>query len=215
MNNIDKDRLDIFLKSIKRPEDPVLADIRMEALSDDVPIIRDEMADFMRFLMRLIKPEKILEVGCAVGYSGIVMLKEAPQSAHLTTIENYEKRIPVAKENFVRAEVSDRVTLLEGDAGEFLGRLEGEFDFVFMDAAKGQYINWLPDVLRLLKHGGVLVTDNVLQEGEILESRYAVARRDRTIHGRMREYLKVLSNTEGLTTSIVSVGDGAALSIKE
>ena len=214
MNNIDKDRLDVFLKSIKRPEDAVLADIRLKAQEDDVPIIRDEMADFMRFLMRVIKPKRILEVGCAVGYSGIVMLKEA-QEAHLTTIENYEKRIPVAKENFVRAEVSDRVTLLEGDAGEFLGKLEGEFDFIFMDAAKGQYINWLPDVLRLLGHGGVLVTDNVLQEGEILESRYAVARRDRTIHARMREYLKALSDTQGLTTSVVSVGDGAALSIKE
>ncbi|MCR5742457.1 MAG: O-methyltransferase [Lachnospiraceae bacterium] len=214
MNNIDKDRLDVFLKSIKRAEDQVLSDIRLEALEDDVPIIRDEMADFMRFLMRVIKPKRILEVGCAVGYSGIVMLKEA-QEAHLTTIENYEKRIPVAKENFVRAEVSDRVTLLEGDAGEFLGRLEGEFDFIFMDAAKGQYINWLPDVLRLLGHGGVLVTDNVLQEGEILESRYAVARRDRTIHARMREYLRALSDTQGLTTSVVSVGDGAALSIKE
>lgn len=213
--NIDANRLEVYLRSMKKDEDVLLAQIREEAKAEQIPIIRDEMAELMSFLMRLLAPQRVLEVGTAVGYSAILMAQALPQTAHITTIENYEKRIPIARENIEKAGLAERVTLIEGDAGAVLARLSGAFDFIFMDAAKAQYITWLPDVLRLLAPGGVLVTDNVLQEGDLLESRFAVTRRNRTIHARMREYLYALKNTEGLTTAVLNVGDGAALSFKE
>ena len=131
-------------------------------------------------------PKAILEVGTAVGYSALLMAQAMPEGCRITTIEKYEKRIPKAKEHFRLAGMEDRITLLEGDAGQILSELSGSFDLVFMDAAKGQYIHWLPDVLRLLSKGGMLISDNVLQDDTILESRFAIERRDRTIHSRMR-----------------------------
>lgn len=142
------------------------------------------------------------------------MCEYAPENCRLVTIENYEKRIIAAKENFRRAGREEQITLMEGDALEVLGGLEGEFDFVFMDAAKAQYIRYLPEVLRLLEEGGVLVTDNVLQGGDVFESRFAVERRDRTIHARMREYLYELKHNDELVTSILPLGDGVAVSVK-
>ena len=136
------------------------------------------------------------------------------RGCRITTIENYEKRIPIARENFKRAGREEQIILIEGDAAEVLGRLEGEYDFIFMDAAKGQYIHYLPDVMRLLADGGCLVSDNVMQDGDVIESRFAVERRNRTIHARMREYLYELKHREDLVTSILPLGDGAAVSIK-
>jgi predicted O-methyltransferase YrrM len=130
-------------------------------------------------------------------------------------IENYEKRIPIARENFKKAGKEEQITLLEGDAAQILKTLEGSYDFIFMDAAKAQYINFFPDVLRLLKKGGILISDNVLQDGDIIESHFAVERRNRTIYKRMREYLYVLKNHEELETSIIPLGDGVTLSIKK
>jgi predicted O-methyltransferase YrrM len=178
-----------------------------------VPIIRRETAALLKTLIVMKQPMRILEVGTAVGYSALLMAQVMPENAHITTIEKFERRIPVAKENFMQAGVNEKITLLEGDAGEILAGLSGSFDFIFMDAAKGQYINWLPDVLRLLAPGGVLMSDNVLQDGTIVESRYAVERRDRTIHERMREYLYTLKHMEELETSILPIGDGVALSV--
>jgi predicted O-methyltransferase YrrM len=133
----------------------------------------------------------------------------------IVTIENYEKRIPIAKENFIRADKADQITLLEGDAAEILPTLEESFDLIFMDAAKGQYIHFMPQVLRLLNSGGVLVSDNVLQDGDILESHYVVERRQRTIHKRMREYLYELTHNEELVTAILPVGDGITVSTRK
>ena len=118
-------------------------------------------------------------------------------------------------QNFKKAEREEQITLLEGDAGEILKTLSGTYDFIFMDAAKGQYINWLPDILRLMEKGSVLVSDNVLQEGDIIESRYLVERRNRTIYKRMREYLYELTHNPILVTSVLPVGDGAAVSIRQ
>ena len=138
-----------------------------------------------------------------------------PAECTITTIEKYEPRIPVAKANFKRAGEESRITLLEGDAEEILKELEGPYDFIFMDAAKGQYIHWLPDILRLLSANGVLFSDNVLQDGDIIESRFAVTRRNRTIHKRMREYLYTLTHSEELTTAVLPVGDGITISTKK
>ena len=204
-----------FMNSLEREEYPYLEELEKFALETEVPIIRKEMQSFLKTLITMNKPRRILEVGTAIGFSALLMSEYMPTDGHITTIEKYEKRIPLAKENFRKNGKADKITLIEGDAAQVLAELEGEFDLICMDAAKGQYIHFLPDILRLLKTGGVLLSDNVLQDGEIIESRYAVTRRNRTIHGRMREYLYELKNHEMLQTSILPVGDGITLSVKK
>ena len=208
------ERIVTFINSLDTRNSELLETIEGEARAADVPIIRREMQSFLKVLLMLKKPERVLEVGTAVGFSALLMSEYVPDECRITTIENYEKRIPIARENFRRAGKEGQITLLEGDAAEVLKRLDGPYDFVFMDAAKGQYIHYLPDVLRLLTDGGCLVSDNVMQDGDVIESRFAVERRNRTIHARMREYLYELKHREDLVTSILPLGDGAAVSVK-
>ena len=212
---IVEERLVDYLHSLETENSEILEQIEREALNDGVPIIRKEMQSFLKVLLRIKKPLHILEVGTAVGFSAILMSEYVAGNCKITTIENYEKRIPVARDNFKRAGKEAQITLIEGDAMEVLKGLEGSYDFVFMDAAKGQYIAYLPEVLRILSPEGILISDNVLQNGEIIESRFVVERRDRTIHSRMREYLYTLKHHEELETSILPLGDGVALSIKK
>lgn len=211
---IDAERLDVFLDSFYSGNTPFLDQIEQEALQGGEPIIRTQTQALLRFLLAIHRPLSVLEVGCAVGFSALLMSEYAPVGCEITTIEKVERRIAAAKENFRRAGREDAITLLEGDAAEILRELAGPYDMIFMDAAKGQYLNFLPDVLRLLAPGGLLVSDNILQNGDILESRFAVERRDRTIHSRMREYLFELTHHEALTTTILPVGDGVTVSVK-
>lgn len=211
---IVNERVVSYINSLDRGNSDICNTIEKEAIEDQVPIIRKEMGNLLKVLLKLKQPGSILEVGTAVGYSSILMSENMPQNCRITTIENYEKRIPVAKNNFKRAGKEEVITLLEGDAMDILKELDGTYDFIFMDAAKGQYIHWLPMILRLLSDGGILFSDNVLQDGDVVQSRYAVERRDRTIHARMREYLYTLKHMEELETSIIPIGDGAAISVK-
>ena len=208
------ERIVTFINSMETENSEILEAIENEALSTYVPIIRKEMQSFLKVLLTIQKPMRILEVGTAVGFSALLMSEYAPAGCEITTIENYEKRITIARNNFKRAGKESQITLLEGDAMEVLPTLEEPYDFIFMDAAKGQYIHYMPEVLRLLKTGGTLVSDNVMQDGSIIESRFAVERRDRTIHSRMREYLYELKHREELLTSIIPLGDGVAVSVK-
>ena len=208
------ERMRTFIHSLETENSEILETIEKEALDTYVPIIRKEMQSFLKVLLAIKKPKRILEVGTAVGFSAILMSEYAPEECHITTIEKYDKRIPIALENFKRAGKEKKITLIEGDAMEVLKGLEGSFDFIFMDAAKGQYIYYLPEVVRLLEKDGVFVTDNVLQDGDVIESRFAVERRNRTIHSRMREYLYELKHHRLLETSIIPLGDGVALSTK-
>lgn len=203
-----------YINSLERGNPEYLDMLEQEAIAGNVPIIRKEMQSFLKTLLVMHKPRQILEVGTAIGFSALMMSEFAPEDAQITTIEKYEKRIPIARENFEKYGKSHCITLLEGDATDILKELTGEYDFIFMDAAKGQYINFLPDILRLLAKGGVLLSDNVLQDGDIIESKYAITRRNRTIHNRMRDYLYTLKNHECLETSIIPLGDGVALSVK-
>lgn len=209
------ERLVTYINSLDTGNTEILDQIEKEAIVAYVPIIRKEMQSFLKLLLAMQKPMRILEVGTAVGFSAILMAQYAPADCKIVTIENYEKRIPVAKENFKRAGKDEQITLLEGDAMQILPTLSGEFDMIFMDAAKGQYINFMPDILRLLKSGGVLVSDNVLQDGDIIESHYVVERRNRTIYKRMREYMYELTHNEGLVTAVLPVGDGITVSAKK
>ena len=209
------ERMVTYINSLDKGNTAFLDELEKEARENRVPIIRREMQSFLKVLLRITSPRLILEVGTAVGFSTLLMSEYAPEDCRITTIENYEKRIPIARENFRKAGKEDRITLLEGDAAQVLKTLEGSYDFIFMDAAKAQYIHFLPDILRLLSNGGILVYDNVLQDGDLIESHFAVERRNRTIYKRMREYLYVLKNHEQLETSILPLGDGVTLSVKK
>lgn len=206
------ERICAFINSLDKGNTLFLDELEKEARKEKIPIIKTETQSLLRFLLAMQKPLSILEVGCAVGFSALLMCEYAPKGCHITTIENYEKRIPVARENFRRAGKEEQITLLEGDASIILKKLTEHYDMIFMDAAKGQYLHFLPEVLRLLSPEGLFVSDNVLQEGDVLESRYAVKRRDRTIHSRMREYLYQLKQNPNLETVILPVGDGVAVS---
>ena len=208
------ERIVTFINSLDTENSDILETIEKEALASDVPIIRREMQSFLKVLLMLKGPARILEVGTAVGFSALLMSEYAPEGCRITTIENYVKRIPIARENFRRAGKEEMIELIEGDAAEVLKELDGPYDFIFMDAAKGQYIHYLPDVLRLLPEGGCLVSDNVMQDGDVIESRFAVERRNRTIHARMREYLYELKHNGELVTTILPLGDGVAVSVK-
>jgi predicted O-methyltransferase YrrM len=209
------ERLVTYINSLDTGNTPVLDAIEKEALDSYVPIIRKEMQSFLKLLLALKRPKRILEVGAAVGFSSILMAEYGPADCEIITIENYDKRIPLAKANFVRAGKEKQITLLEGDAQDILPTLDGTFDLIFMDAAKGQYIHFMPEILRLLAAGGVLVSDNVLQDGDIIESHFIVERRNRTIYKRMREYLYELTHNESLVTAVLPVGDGITVSCRK
>lgn len=212
---IVNNRIRDYLHSLESGQGVLLDAIEKDAAKDNVPIIRRETGALLRTLTAAVRPTRILEIGTAVGYSALLMCRAMPESCHITTIEKYEKRIPAARENFKKAGEEARITLLPGDAGEVLGTLEGRrFDLVFMDGAKGQYLNWLPLLLGLMPVGGVLISDNVLQDGDIVESRFAVDRRNRTIHSRMREYLYTLKHMEEFETAVIPIGDGVAVSTR-
>ena len=215
------ERLVTYINSLDTGNTEILDEIEREALETYVPIVRKEMQSFLKVLlmikrpMRIKRPARILEVGTAVGFSAILMAEYNPIPCEITTIENYEKRIPIAKQNFVRAGKEKQITLLEGDAADILKELREPFDFIFMDAAKGQYIHFMPEIFRLLKPEGILVSDNVLQDGDIIESHFIVTRRNRTIYKRMREYLYELTHSDELVTSVLPIGDGITVSVKK
>lgn len=212
---IVNERITDYINSMN-PEDPEwLSAIESKARAEQVPIIRKETKELLKTMLRIKQPHRILEVGTAVGYSALYMKQHVSKETEIVTIENYPPRIEEASYYFAQWDTDKRIQLMPGDAAIVMKELTEPFDFIFMDAAKGQYIHFLPDVLRLLNSGGILFSDNVLQDGDIIESRYAIKRRNHTIHSRMREYLYVIKTIEELTTSIIPIGDGVALSVKE
>lgn len=212
---ITEERISTFISSFDTENTPFLEELEQYAKKTDVPIIRPQVQNLLKLLLAMKEPKTILEVGTAIGFSALLMSEYGPRDCHITTIEKYEVRIPIARENFKKAGKEKEITLIEGDATQILKELTRPYDMIFMDAAKGQYIHFLPDILRLLPTGGILISDNVLQDGDVLQSRYAVTRRDRTIHSRMREYLYELTHHEGLQTDILPIGDGVTVSVKK
>ena len=212
---IVEERMRTYINSLDTGNTPFLEELERHALENEVPIIRREMQSFMKVLLAVKRPLQVLEVGTAVGFSTLLMCEYGQPDMHITTIENYEKRIPIAKENYIRAGKEKQIMLLEGDAAQILPTLTETYDFIFMDAAKGQYIHFMPEILRLLKPEGILVSDNVLQDGDIIESHFIVTRRNRTIYKRMREYLYELTHSDELVTSVLPIGDGITVSVKK
>ncbi len=212
---IVNERIVSYIHSLEQSRGPFLDELRAYAEANRVPIIRREVESFLEVLLSIQRPKAILELGTAIGYSAIFMGRCVCENSRIVTIENYEKRILSAKENIKKAGMEQKICLVEGDALEEMKKMQTEsFDFIFMDAAKAQYIYFLQEAVRLLKTGSVLVADNVLQEGDLIESRYAVTRRDRTIHARMRDYMYEVKNRQDLVTTVVPIGDGMTVSVK-
>lgn len=211
---IVNERIVSYIHSLEKTNTPLLEEMERFAKETNVPIIRKEMEGFLRTMVEIKQPKRILELGCAIGYSAILMSEYMPKDCKITTIENYDKRIPIASEYINKSVRKADINLIFGDALEEVPKLEKGFDFVFMDAAKAQYINFLPPVLAVMNKGGILIADNVLQEGDLVESKFTVTRRNRTIHKRIREFLYEVKNNEQLTTSVIPIGDGITLSVK-
>lgn len=202
-----------YLDIISPVNSKAIEEIRAEAKRNYIPIIKRDTENFLKFVLKMQNPGSILEIGCAVGYSAAVMLENS--DADIVTVEKMPERVEEAKRNIKYADFESRASILEGDAGEILKSLadKGEkFDFIFMDAAKAQYITWLPVVKKLLKESGMIFSDNCLQEGDLAESSFAIRKRDKTIHKRMREYIYLLLHDEALESWIFSIGDGVLLS---
>lgn len=211
---IVNERIVSYIHSLEKTNTPLREEMERFAKETNVPIIRKEMEGFLRTMVEIKQPKRILELGCAIGYSAILMSEYMPKDCKITTIENYDKRIPIASEYINKSVRKADINLIFGDALEEVPKLEKGFDFVFMDAAKAQYINFLPPVLAVMNKGGILIADNVLQEGDLVESKFTVTRRNRTIHKRIREFLYEVKNNEQLTTSVIPIGDGITLSVK-
>ena len=215
---VEHERFESFLESIPDRLPEHIIRLEIDNIRENIPIIRKGSQRIIRFMLEMKKPVDILEVGTATGFSAIFMLEFLSKNAEITTIEKMEERAAKAEENFKKFDKNKQITLVKGDATDILTQLVSKghtYDFIFMDAAKGQYINFFADVKKLLKCGGMLITDNMLQEGRLLDSRYTVVRRDRTIHSRMREYVNVLLTDKEFETMLLESGDGMAVSIKK
>ncbi len=213
---ITDERTATYIDSLAGPNTPFLEQLEKKAVDDGVPVIRRSTQSLLKYLLAAHKPERILEIGAAVGFSAIFMATYASQKVHIDTIENYEKRLVCARQNIKEAHMEDVINLIEGDAQTVIEELssgEDHYDMIFVDAAKAQYLSYLPVCKKLLVSGGILVSDNVLFDGDIVLSRFAVRRRDRTIHSRMREYLRTLSEDDELVTTILPIADGMTISV--
>lgn len=214
MNYVTDDTLNAYLRTVQPMYDGVLGEIQREAIAAQVPIIPLETARLLSVLLSIQKPKHILEIGTAVAFSAGLMCRYLPPDGTLTTIDRFEVMLQDARANIKRMGLEHQIQLLEGDAADILPTLQGPFDVIFLDAAKGQYSNFLPHCLRLLPVGGLLIVDDVLQGGTIAQTRFSVPRRQRTIHKRLRNFLWDITHHEALETSIIPIGDGLALCYK-
>lgn len=210
-----KPELVTYLREEQKQVPGELGQIQKEANERGVPIIPHETVVFMQFLLGQIKPKKILEIGTAIGFSSSLMAQYAGDDAHVTTIDRFDVMIRHAKETYKRLGNEEQITLLEGQAADIFPTLTGPYDFIFMDSAKSKYIEFLPECLRLLKKGGVLMVDDIFQAGTVLDPIEEIPRSQRTIHRKLKRFLKVINTHPDLTTSLVPLGDGVALITKE
>ena len=211
-DSVATEQITQYLRSLIKENTGILKELEEKALKEYIPIISPEVAQLIRLLTEMTKTKKILEIGSAIGYSSI-LFGGFSDDIKITTIEMDEERANQAKENIRRSGMDKKITLLKGNALSVLDELAEEFDLVFVDAAKGQYNNFLPKCLKLLKPGGLLVSDNILYRGTVAETGF-IPRKHRTIIVNMKEYLKKISEDEKLTTSIIPIGDGVAVSLK-
>ena len=212
------ERTEVFLEKYRVPLPPYLADMSRHAGEHNVPIIRRSTGDILRYVLCTVEPDEILEIGTAIGFSALFM-KEclSDKNVHITTIEKIEARYSQADVNFSKFDKDRCISLIKDDATDVIKRLKDEgkkYQVIFLDAAKGQYIYFLPILVELLDVGGVMVADNIFHDGVVMNSRYAVNQRDRTIHDRLREFLAAVTENDKLESLILPVDDGIVVSKK-
>lgn len=204
-----------FLRSAQKPLTGTLGEIEQDAHERRVPIIPHETVVFLNLLLGQLKPKQILEIGTAIGFSSSLMAQHVGENGQVTTIDRYEKMFQEAKVNYEKQGITDKVTLLEGDAADILPTLEGPYDLIFMDSAKSKYYDFLPECMRLLKVGGMLIVDDVLQGGTILEPKENIPRKVRTIHRKLNLFLDVVMKHPSIESSLLPLGDGLLLIVKQ
>ena len=209
------DRIDNFIKSLSQKDNDFF-ELKQKAIEEEVPIIKDDVKDVLIMLLKIKNPKSILEIGTAIGYSALIM-KKYTSDCSIVTIEDYEKRQTEAEENLKKYDKDKTITLIKDDATNYLKNTTDKeiYDFIFLDAAKAQYINWYDDIKRILKKDGILLSDNILKDGEIIEPKLLIKKRDRTIHKRMREFLYKIMNDEEVISKIFNIGDGISVTIKK
>lgn len=213
MSNITNEFVETYIRELLPESKGLFKEMEIYAEENHVPIVHKEVASLLGVLTRTSGAKKVLEVGTAIAYSTLLFCRAMAEDGHITTIERNEEMILKAKENIKKANREDQVRILQGDAEEILRFLEGRYDIIFLDGAKGQYNDFLNDCLHLLKPGGLLISDNILYKGMIATDELVV-RRKRTIVNRMRSYLETICDHPQLETSIIPIGDGLALSYK-
>ena len=205
-----------YLREKTLHTDSLLLELEKYAQENSVPIVEPETARFISVITQLKQPQKVLEVGCAIGYSAILMAKIMPKDGMFETVEYNSDMVRIATENIKKAELSDKIKVIEADAKEYLGDIAGQeiYDMIFLDGPKAHYIYMLDDCIRLLKKGGILISDNVLYKGMIPDDNHVV-RRKITIVKRLRKYIDALMNDERIITSLLPLGDGVTISVKK
>ncbi len=204
-----------YLDSLIPKRSELLENLRKKSALEEsyAPIVQKSTEQLIVTLLKILKPRRVLEIGTAVGYSAILMADNLPEDSTIVTVERYKKHADIAVDNVFEAGYERKIRVIEGEAAEVLHWLDEGFDFVFLDAAKGQYIEFLPDIMRVLNKGGVLLSDNILYHG-MVEDEDKIERRKITIVKRLHMYLEEIMSNENLTTSIIPIGDGVALSVK-
>lgn len=211
-DNINYEYIIRFLRDNIKKSEGLILEMEQYAKENKVPISQPESIRLTEILLMIKKPEKILEIGTAIGYSAIKMANVS--DAKITTIELSDEMAQKAEENIKKAGLENRITVLKGDAKEVLKTVSGEYDVIFMDAAKGHYMDFFLECDRLLKKGGLLISDNVLYKGMTATDELVVHRKI-TIVKRLRKYLEMLKKNESYQTAVIPIGDGVALSVKE
>ncbi len=214
-SDIVKDEIVNYINRVQPIQDGPIGDLQKYAYENDVPIIDQETARFLGVLLDLKKPKKILEVGCAIGFSSIFMTQFLSEGGTIKTIDRFDVMIRQAKANFEKFGVDDKIELIEGDAVEVLESLDETFDVVFLDAGKGQYINMYENCIRVLNSGGLFIIDDIFQNGRIVADIETIEKRQRTIHRRMNELIEKINSDERLNSSLVPIADGVIIAVKK
>ena len=190
-----------------------LEKIKQKALEEHIPIIMDDTLEVIENYLKENKPQRILEIGTAVGYSAICFTEILAEDGQIDTIERDSERVKEAKENIKKAEVENKINIYEGDAVEILPTLKSKYDVIFIDAAKGKYPFFLKEALRMLNKNGIIFADNILYKGYVMSDYNK--HKQRTAVRNLREYIKEVNENPELETEILEVGDGLAISKKK
>ncbi len=202
-----KEEIVDFMRQRLQPVTGGLKELEDFARSENVPVIPHETVAYFRLLLESLQPEKILEIGTAIGFSALLMAKYAPQ-AQITTIDRNPEMIELAKANFAKYDSRQQITLLEGDAVDLLDTLEGSYDLVFMDSAKSKYVVFLPQVLKRLNPGGLVLIDDVFQGGDVAKPFEEIKRGQRAIYRGLHSLFDATLDSPDLTASLLPLGDG-------